>query len=54
MRDWPILLTATACFISAAARYVADGGADTLVIVLLVLGACAFGAWIYSMGRKDG
>jgi hypothetical protein len=53
MRDWPILFTATAAYLGAAARFVAVDGMDVLVAILATIGALCMGAWIYSVGRKD-
>lgn len=53
MRDWPILLTSSACLLCAAVRYIAANGTDHMVAVLLSLGSAAFGAWLYSQGKKD-
>ena len=51
MRDWPLLLVATALFLGAAGRYIAEDGAnDILSSILACLGSAAFGAWLYSVG----
>jgi hypothetical protein len=54
MRDWPILLVATACIVGTILRYVEENEVDAMVSFLTVLGSASFGAWLYSMGRKDG
>jgi hypothetical protein len=54
VRDWPILLVAVACIIGTVIRYVDANQIDAVVGFLAILGSAAFGAWIYSMGVKDG
>lgn len=54
MRDWPALVAAATAYLGAAARFVAVDGMDVLVAILATIGALCMGAWIYSIGRKDG
>jgi len=54
VRDWPLLFAASAAYFGAAARFVAVDGMDVLVAILATIGAACIGAWLYSLGRKDG
>jgi len=51
MRDWPLLLVASALFAGAATRYVVEeGDVGALFVMLACLGSASFGAWLYSVG----